>query len=177
MSILFKAGCFSLFMGIACAGHSSAYAEEKKALAPEGAVFELKSSSSLLVYGNVSDKKRYPVSDATVTLKPSEGTAKETTSDSAGLYSFTGVEDGMSYSISASKEGVGRTKKVKFKIKNGEGKGFIIGLNFKTASTPGGKPTPKPKPTPTPTATPSSNGKPEDLVHIPLYSSAKIGRA
>ena len=170
MSILFKAGCFSLFMGIACAGLSSAYAEEKNVLALEGAVFYLKSPSSILVYGNVSDKKRYPVSDATVTLKPLQGTAKETTSDSAGLYSFTGVEDGMSYSISASKEGVGRTKKVKFKIKNGEGKGFIIGLNFKKASTPGGKPTPKP--TPTPTATPSSNGKPEDLVHIPLYSSA-----
>lgn len=104
MSILFKAGCFSLFMGIACAGLSSAYAEEKKALALEGAVFYLKSPSSFMVYGNVSDKKRYPVSDATVTLKPLQGTAKETTSDSTGLYSFTGVEDSMSYSLSASKE-------------------------------------------------------------------------
>ena len=70
MGILFKAGCFTLFMGIACAGLSSVYAEEKKALALEGAVFDLKSSSALTVYGNVSDKKRYPVSDATVTLKP-----------------------------------------------------------------------------------------------------------
>ncbi|HHT9112669.1 MAG: carboxypeptidase regulatory-like domain-containing protein [Planctomycetes bacterium] len=166
MSILFKAGCFSLFMGIASAGLSSAYAEEKKALALEGAVFDLKSSSSLMVYGNVSDKKRYPVSDATVTLKPSRGSAKETSSDSAGLYSFTGVEDGMSYSLSASKEGLGRSKKVNFKIQKGETGDFVIGLNFKKVSVPGGKPTP------TPTTTPSSNGKPEDLVHIPLYSNA-----
>ena len=166
MSILFKAGCFTLFMGIACAGLSSAYAEEKKALALEGAVFYLKSPSSFMVYGNVSDKKRYPVSDATVTLKPLQGTAKETTSDSTGLYSFTGVEDSMSYSLSASKEGLGRTKKVNFKIKKGETNNFVIGLNFKKVSTPGGKSTP------TPTATPSSNVKPEDLVHIPLYSTA-----
>ena len=166
MSILFKAGCFTLFMGIACAGLSSAYAEEKKALALEGAVFYLKSPSSFMVYGNVSDKKRYPVSDATVTLKPLQGTAKETTSDSTGLYSFTGVEDSMSYSLSASKEWLGRTKKVNFKIKKGETNNFVIGLNFKKVSTPGGKSTP------TPTATPSSNVKPEDLVHIPLYSTA-----
>ena len=165
-AILFVARYFIVFAGIICIGLYSVYAEEKNVLALEGAVFYLKSSSSLMVYGNVSDKKRYPVSDATVTLKPSQGPAKETTSDSAGLYSFTGVEDGMSYSISASKEGLGRTKKVKFKIKNGEGTDFVIGLNFKKVSTPGGKPTP------TPTATPSSNGKPEDLVHIPLYSSA-----
>ena len=178
MSILFKAGCFTLYMGIACAGLSSAYAEEKKALAVESAVFELKSSSSLMVYGNVSDKKRYPLSDATVTLKPSRGPAKETTSDSAGLYSFTSVEDGMSYSISASKEGLGRTKKVNFKIQKGETRDYVIGLNFKKVSTPGGKPTPKPTPSPSPT--PTQNGKPEELTHVSLYSkdnpfSQKIG--
>src|SRR3990167_5392210 len=178
MGILFKSGCFTLYMGIACAGLSSVYAEEKKALAVESAVFDLKSSSSLMVYGNVSDKKRYPVSDATVTLKPSRGPAKETTSDSAGLYSFTSVEDGMSYSISASKEGLGRTKKVNFKIQKGETRDYVIGLNFKKVSTPGGKPTPKPTPSPSPT--PTQNGKPEELTHVSLYSkdnpfSQKIG--
>src|SRR3990167_2633376 len=178
MSILFKSGCFSLFMGIACAGLSSAYAEEKNVLALEGAVFYLKSPSSILVYGNVSDKKRYPVSDATVTLKPLQGSAKETTSDSAGLYSFTGVEDGMSYSLSASKEGLGRTKKLNFKIKKGETSDLVVGLNFKKVSTPGGKPTPKPSPSPS--STPTQDGKPEELTHVSLYSkdnpfSQKIG--
>jgi len=93
MSILFKAGCFSLYTGIACAGLSSAYAEEKKALAVESAVFDLKSSSSLTVYGNVSDKVFHPVADATVTLNPSRMSSKKTTSDSSGLYSFTVFED------------------------------------------------------------------------------------
>jgi len=178
MSILFKAGCFTLFMGIACAGFSSVYAEEKKPLALEGAVFDLKSSSSLMIYGNVSDKKHHPVANATVTLNPSRMSAKETTSDSSGLYSFTGIEDDRSYSISASKEGLGRTKKVTFKIQKGETRDYVIGLNFKKVSTPGGKPTPKP--TPSPSSTPTQYGKPEELTHVSLYSkdnpfSQKIG--
>jgi len=178
MSILFKAGCFTLFMGIACAGFSSVYAEEKKMLVAENTVFDLKSSSSLMIYGNVSDKKRHPVANATVTLNPSRMSAKETTSDSSGLYSFTGIEDDRSYSISASKEGLGRTKKVTFKIQKGETRDYVIGLNFKKVSTPGGKPTPKP--TPSPSSTPTQNGKPEELTHVSLYSkdnpfSQKIG--
>ena len=166
-AILFIARYFVVFAGIICIGLYSIHAEEKKALAVESAVFDLKSSSSLMVYGNVSDKKRHPVSDATVTLKPSRGSAKETASDSAGLYSFTGVEDGISYSLSASKEGLGRTKKVNFKIKKGETNNFVIGLNFKKVSVRLVASRRR-----TPTTTPSSNGKPEDLVHIPLYSSA-----
>ena len=169
MSILFKAGCFSLFMGIACAGHSSAYAEEKKALAPEGAVFELKSSSSLTVYGNVSDKKRHPVADATVTVRSSRGSTKETTTDNSGNYSITGLSNGESYSVFAQKSGLGQSKKIKFKTKKGDDRDVVVCLRFKKAEASGGG-----KPTPTPTTTPSSSGsgKPEDLVHIPLYSSA-----
>lgn len=43
----------------------------------------------------------------------------------------------------------------------------VVCLKFKKTEETGGS-----KPTPTPTTTPSSNGKPEDLVHIPLYSNA-----
>jgi len=168
MSILFAARFFAIFMGIFCVVAHSVHAEEKKTLAVESAVFDLKSSSSLMVYGNVSDKKRHAVSDATVTLKPSRGSARETTSDSAGLYSFTGVEDSMSYSLSASKEGLGRTKKINFKIKKGETGNLVVGLHFKKAAATGGKPTPKP--TPSPSSTPTQNGKPEELVHVSLYS-------
>src|SRR3990167_6004014 len=166
MSILFKAGCFTLFMGIACAGHSSAYAEEKKALAPKGAVFELKSSSSLTVYGNVSDKKRHPVADATVTVRSSRGSTKETTTDNSGNYSITGLSNGESYSVFAQKSGLGQSKKIKFKTKKGDDRDVVVCLRFKKAEASGGG-----KPTPTPTTTPSSSGsgKPEDLVHIPLY--------
>jgi len=167
MSILCKAGCFSLFIGIACAGLSSAYAEEKKALAVESAVFDLKSSSSLTVYGNVSDKGFHPVADATVTLRSSRGSTKETTTENSGNYSITGLSDGESYSVFARKDGLGQSKKIKFKTKKGDDRDVVVCLRFKKAED-----TDAGKPTPTPTATPSSNGKPEDLVHIPLYSSA-----
>ncbi len=167
MSILFKAGCFTLFMGIACVRLSSAYAEEKKALAVESAVFDLKSSSSLTVYGNVSDKVFHPVADATVTLRSSSGSTKETTTENSGNYSITGLSDGESYSVFAQKSGLGQSKKIKFKTKKGDDRDVVVCLKFKkTEGTGGGKPTP------TPTTTPSPNGKPEDLVRIPLYSSA-----
>lgn len=120
MSILFKAGCFTLFMGIACAGLSSACAEEKKALAVESTVFDLKSSSSLTVYGNVSDKGFHPVSDATVTLRSSSGSTKETTTENSGNYSITGLSDGETYSVFVKKNGLGQSKKIKFKTKNGD---------------------------------------------------------
>jgi len=68
MYILFAARFFAIFMGIFCVVAHSVHAEEKKTLAVESVVFDLKSSSSLMVYGNVSDKKRHAVSDATVTL-------------------------------------------------------------------------------------------------------------
>lgn len=129
--ILFVARYFVVFAGIICIELYSAYAEEKKMLVAENTVFDLKSSSFFMIYGNVSDKKRHPVANATVTLNPSRISAKKTTSDSSGLYSFTVFEDDRLYSISASKEGLGRSKKVTFKIQKGETTDFVIGLNFK----------------------------------------------
>ena len=67
------AGCFGvMLLGIAGVNSSSAYAAEGK-LAMEGTVFDLKASSSLTVYGYVSDKSFHPVSGAKVTAKPSKG--------------------------------------------------------------------------------------------------------
>ena len=54
----------------------------------EGAVFDLKASSSLTVYGFVSDKAFYPVSGAKVTAKPSKGSSETTTSKSNGSYNL-----------------------------------------------------------------------------------------
>lgn len=163
-----------LFVGIVCFLTRAGHAGSPKKLSVDGAVFDLK-SSSLMVYGNVSDKKFHPVADATVIAKPSRGASKETTSDSVGLYSINGISDGDSYAMYATKEGLGRTKKVKFKVKKGENNDFVICFKFKIEDkSTGGKPTPTPTPglTPTPTATPTENSKPEDLVHVPLYSNS-----
>ena len=107
------AGCFCVMLGIAGENSSSAYAAEgKKAgkkLAMEGTVFDLKASSSLTVYGFVSDKAFRPVSEAVVTAKASKGPAQETTSESNGGYSLN-VEPGITYTLSASKAGLGKTK-------------------------------------------------------------------
>ena len=56
------AGCFGVMLGIAGTNSSSAYAAEGKKLVMEGTVFDLKASSSLTVYGFVSDKALHPVS-------------------------------------------------------------------------------------------------------------------
>lgn len=88
-----------LFVGIVCFLARAGYAGSPKKLSVDGAVFDLKSSSSLRVYGNVSDKNFRPVADATVIAKPSRGASKETTSDSAGLYSINGISDDDSYTI------------------------------------------------------------------------------
>lgn len=165
--VLFIARYFIIFTGIAYAGLYSAYAGEKKKLVAESMVFDLKSSSSLTVYGNVSDKGSHPVANVTVTLRSSRDLTKETTTENSGNYSITGLSDGESYSVFAQKSGLGQSKKIKFKTKKGDDRDVVVCLKFKRTEVPGGG-----KPTPTPTTTPSSGGKPEDLVHIPLYSSS-----
>ena len=75
------AGCFGVMLGIAGVNSSSADAAEGKKLAMEDTVFDLKASSSLTVYGYVSDKARRPVSEPVVTAKASKCPAQETTSE------------------------------------------------------------------------------------------------
>ena len=125
------AGCFGVMLGIAGTNSSSAYAAEGKKLAIEGTVFDLKASSSLTVYGNVSDKARHAVSDATVTAKASKGQTQETTSDNNGIYSLN-VTPGTIYTIGASKDGLGKTKSVKLNIKDSEDSDLILNFQFKS---------------------------------------------
>lgn len=123
------AGCVSLALGIAGIGSSSAYAAEGKKLAMEGAVFDLKASSSLTVYGYVSDKSFHPIADAEVTAKPSRGSAQSTTSESNGSYSLN-VEPGQSYTLSARK-GKKKAKSVKLKVKSSEESDLIVNFQLK----------------------------------------------
>ncbi|HHT9136061.1 MAG TPA: carboxypeptidase-like regulatory domain-containing protein [Candidatus Wunengus sp. YC60] len=124
------AGCFGVVLGIAGMGSSSAYAAEGKKLAMEGAVFDLKASSSLTVYGYVSDKAFHPVSDAKVTAKPLKGASQSATSESNGGY-ILNVEPGQTYTLSASKVGLGSSKRIKLNIKKGEESDFIVNFQFK----------------------------------------------
>lgn len=124
------AGCFGVMLGIAGVNSSSAYAAEGKKLAMEGTVFDLKASSSLTVYGYVSDKAFHPVSDAVVTAKASKGPAQETTSEVNGGYSLN-VEPGVTYTLSASKPGLGKTKSLKLNLKKNEESDFIVNFQFR----------------------------------------------
>lgn len=127
------AGCFGVMLGIAGANSSSAYAAEGKKLAMEGAVFDLKAASSLTVYGYVSDKAFHPVSDATVTAKPSKGQLQTTTSDTKGGYSLN-VESGEIYTLSASKEtskGSLKSKPVKLNIKKSDDSDRVVNFQFR----------------------------------------------
>jgi len=124
------AGCFGVMLGIAGMNSSSAYAAEGKKLAMEGAVFDLKASSSLTVYGYVSDKAFHPVADAKVTAKPSKGSSESATSDSSGSYSLS-VTPGTIYTLSASKDGLGKTKSLKLNIKKSEERDFIFNFQFR----------------------------------------------
>ena len=124
------AGCFGVVLGIAGVSSSSAYAAEGKKLTMEGAVFDLKASSSLTVYGYVSDKAFHPVSDAKVTAKPSKGESQTTQSESNGGYSLN-VESGKTYTLSASKGSLGKTKSIKLNIKKSEDSDFIVNFQFK----------------------------------------------
>jgi hypothetical protein len=124
------AGCFGVMLGIGGMNSSSAYAAEGKKLAMEGAVFDLKASSSLTVYGYVSDKGFHPVSDAVVTAKASKGPTQETTSEPNGGYSLN-VEPGMNYTLSASKPGLGKTKSLKLNIEKSEESDLIVNFMFK----------------------------------------------
>lgn len=126
------AGCFGVMLGIAGMNSSSAYAAEGKKLAMEGTVFDLKASSSLTIYGYVSDKAFRPVSEAVVTAKASKGPAQETTSESNGGYSLN-VEPGMTYTLSANKAGLGKTKSLKLNIKKNEDRDFIVNFQFRKA--------------------------------------------
>lgn len=128
--MLCMAGCVSLALGIAGIGSSSAYAAEGKKLAMEGAVFDLKASSSITVYGYVSDKSFHPISDAEVTAKPSKGHPQSATSDSNGGYSLN-VEAGQTYTLSAGKSGLGTTKKMKLKVKDSEDSDLVVNFQFK----------------------------------------------
>ena len=128
------AGCFGVVLGIAGMGASSAYASEGKKMAMEGAVFDLKAStsSSLTVYGFVSDKALHPVEGATVKMLP--GGSNSNSSGTDGSYSFSlDSKKTATYSIQANKSSLGSTKKVKFKVKRGEVKNFIVNLQFKKA--------------------------------------------
>lgn len=132
------AGCFGLIVGIAGIGTNNVYAEGSKKLAMEGAVFDLKASTSgsLSVYGFVSDKGFHAVSGAQVTLKPTKGAALETESQENGYYEIGGVEDNMAYTIQAKKGGLGSTKKIRFKVPKNEGRDFAICLDFKKQEKP-----------------------------------------
>ena len=117
-------GCFGVILGIAGVNSSSAYAAEGKKLAMEGTVFDLKASSSLTVYGYVSDKAFRPVSGAKVTSKPSKGSSESTTTESNGSYSLN-VEPGMNYTLSAGK-GSKKAKSVKLRVKDSEDSDLIV---------------------------------------------------
>ncbi|GEM_PF-2646359 len=123
------AGCFGVMLGIAGVNSSSAYAAEGKKLAMEGTVFDLKASSSLTVYGYVSDKAFRPVSGAKVTSKPSKGSSESTTTESNGSYSLN-VEPGMNYTLSAGK-GSKKAKSVKLRIKDSEESDLIVNFQLK----------------------------------------------
>ncbi len=123
------AGCFGLMLGIAGVNSSSAYAAEGKKLAMEGTVFDLKASSSLTVYGYVSDKSFHPVSGAKVTAKPSKGGSESATTESNGSYSLN-VEPGMNYTLSAGK-GSKKAKSVKLRIKDSEESDLIVNFQLK----------------------------------------------
>ncbi|MDO8744468.1 MAG: carboxypeptidase-like regulatory domain-containing protein [Candidatus Brocadiaceae bacterium] len=123
------AGCFGVMLGIAGVNSSSAYAAEGKKLAMEGTVFDLKASSSLTVYGYVSDKTFHPVADAKVTAKPSKGSSESATSESDGRYSLN-VVPGMNYTLNAGKGGK-KTKSVKLKIKDSEESDLIVNFLLK----------------------------------------------
>ena len=131
------AGCFGVALGIAGMGTGSVYAGSKK-LAMEGAVFDLTSSSSTTVYGYVSDKAFHPVSDATVTVKSTQkgktpAQTQTATSDAKGSYSVD-VESGKTYSLSASKDGLGRSKAIKLNITKNDTSDHIANFQFKKAS-------------------------------------------
>ena len=123
------AGCFSMMLGIAGMSSSSAYAAEGKKLAMEGTVFDLKASSSLTVYGYVSDKAFLPVSGARVTANPSKGSTESTTSENNGSYSFF-VTPGTTYSFRAS-NGRLKSKSVKLTIKKSEDSDHIVNFQLK----------------------------------------------
>ena len=123
------AGCFGVMLGITGVNSSSAYAAEGKKLAMEGTVFDLKASSSLTVYGYVSDKAFRPVSGAKVTSKPSKGSSESTTTESNGSYSLN-VEPGMNYTLSAGK-GSKKAKSVKLRIKDSEESDLIVNFQLK----------------------------------------------
>ncbi|MBM4064955.1 MAG: carboxypeptidase regulatory-like domain-containing protein [Planctomycetes bacterium] len=124
------AGCFGAALSIAGISSSSVYAAEGKKLAVEGTVFDLKAASSLTVYGYVSDKGFHPVFDATVTAKPSKGPTQSASSESNGSYSLN-VEPGQTYTLSANKGGLGKTKAIKLKIKGNEDSDLIVNFQFK----------------------------------------------
>lgn len=123
------AGCFGVMLGIAGVNSSSAYAAEGKKLAMEGTVFDLKASSSLTVYGYVSDKSFHPVSGAKVTAKPSKGSSESATTESNGSYSLN-VEPGMNYTMSAGK-GSKKAKSVKLRIKDSEESDLIVNFQLR----------------------------------------------
>lgn len=123
------AGCFGIMLGVAGVDSSSVYAAEGKKLAMEGTVFDLKASSSLTVYGYVSDKTFHPVSGAKVTAKPSKGSSESATSESDGKYSLS-VTPGTIYTLSAGK-GSKKAKSVKLKIKDSEESDLIVNFQLK----------------------------------------------
>ena len=122
-------GCFGVILGIAGVNSSSAYAAEGKKLAMEGTVFDLKASSSLTVYGYVSDKALRPVSGAKVTSKPSKGSSESTTTESNGSYSLN-VVPGTNYTLSARK-GSKKAKSVKLRVKDSEDSDLIVNFQLK----------------------------------------------
>ena len=123
------AGCFGVMLVIGGVNSSSAYAAEGKKLAMEGTVFDLKASSSLTVYGYVSDKSFHPVSGAKVTAKPSKGSSESATTETNGSYSLS-VTPGTNYTLSTSK-GSKKAKSVKLRIKDREESDLIVNFQLK----------------------------------------------
>ena len=130
--MLCLAVCFGVMLGIAGVNSSSAYAAEGKKMAMEGTVFDLKASSSLTVYGLVSDKAFHPVLGATVTAKPSKGSSASATSESNGFYSLP-FTPGTIYTLSASDKKLGNSKSVKLNIRVSEETNFVVNFQFKKA--------------------------------------------
>lgn len=127
------AGCLGIVLGIAGAESTPVYAKGKKLLTLEGTVFDLQSSTSgLTAYGHVSDIEKHPVEGAKITIKSNKGGKGEGVTGPTGFWGFGGLEDNASYTVEATKSGVG-SKKASFKIKKGEDENFIINFKFKKA--------------------------------------------
>ncbi len=132
--VLCLAGCLGLVLGLASIGSSSVYAGEGKKLAVEGAVFDLNSSSSLSIYGYVSDEVNHPVAGAQIAAKPKKGDVLKATSGEDGGYRIEGIETNTTYTVTATAKNKEPGKKINIKVLKEDTLDFIA--NFKLKPKP-----------------------------------------